>query len=198
MTLFLSYLINGISLGSVYAIIALGYTMVYGIAKMLNFAHGDVIMIGAYVSFCAMQYLGLPALVSVVLAMVACTALGIIIEGFDTRLAEGLMMLTPFAADAQDEKTVSFVTKYQEQFGGVPNQFAADAYDGIYALAAACEKAGVTADTSVEDACDMVIAAMQEIQVEGLTGTMTWDATGSVTKTPTAVVIKDGAYVSAE
>ncbi len=65
MTLFLSYLINGISLGSVYAIIALGYTMVYGIAKMLNFAHGDVIMIGAYVSFCAMQYLGLPALVSV-------------------------------------------------------------------------------------------------------------------------------------
>ena len=58
MTLFLSYLINGISLGSVYAIIALGYTMVYGIAKMLNFAHGDVIMIGAYVSFCAMQYLG--------------------------------------------------------------------------------------------------------------------------------------------
>ena len=120
------------------------------------------------------------------------------IEGFDTSLAEGLMMLTPFAADAQDEKTVSFVTKYQEQFGGVPNQFAADAYDGIYALAAACEKAGVTADTSVEDACDMVIAAMQEIQVEGLTGTMTWDATGSVTKTPTAVVIKDGAYVSAE
>ena len=65
-------------------------------------------------------------------------------------------------------------------------------------VAAACEKAGVTADTSVEDACDMVIAAMQEIQVEGLTGTMTWDATGSVTKTPTAVVIKDGAYVSAE
>ncbi len=70
MTLFLSYLINGISLGSVYAIIALGYTMVYGIAKMLNFAHGDVIMVGAYVSFCAMQYLGLPTLVSVVLAMV--------------------------------------------------------------------------------------------------------------------------------
>ena len=119
-------------------------------------------------------------------------------EGFDTSLAEGLMMLTPFAADAKDEKTVSFVTKYQEKFGGVPNQFAADAYDGIYALAAACEKAGVTADTSVEDACDMIIAAMQEIQVEGLTGTMTWDAAGTVTKTPTAVVIKDGAYVSAE
>ena len=72
--------------------------------------------------------------------------------------------------------------------------------DGIKAadVRAACEKAGVTADTSVEDACDMIIAAMQEIQVEGLTGTMTWDAAGTVTKTPTAVVIKDGAYVSAE
>ena len=80
MTLFLSYLVNGISLGSVYAIIALGYTMVYGIAKMLNFAHGDVIMVGAYISFCATQYMGLPALVSVVAAMAVCTLLGIVIE----------------------------------------------------------------------------------------------------------------------
>ena len=80
MTLFLSYLINGISLGSVYAIIALGYTMVYGIAKMLNFAHGDVIMIGAYISFCATQYMGMPAIVSVVMAMAVCTVLGIVIE----------------------------------------------------------------------------------------------------------------------
>ncbi len=85
MTLFLSYLINGISLGSVYAIIALGYTMVYGIAKMLNFAHGDVIMIGAYISFCATQYLGLPAIVSVVMAMAVCTVLGIVIEGLAYR-----------------------------------------------------------------------------------------------------------------
>ena len=77
---FLSYLINGISLGSVYAIIALGYTMVYGIAKMLNFAHGDVIMVGAYVAFCAMQYLGLPPIVAVLAAMVVCTILGISIE----------------------------------------------------------------------------------------------------------------------
>ena len=73
-------LINGISLGSVYAIIALGYTMVYGIAKMLNFAHGDVIMVGAYICFCAMSYLNLPPLVGVVLAMIVCTALGMIIE----------------------------------------------------------------------------------------------------------------------
>jgi branched-chain amino acid transport system permease protein len=78
---FLSYLISGISLGSVYAIIALGYTMVYGIAKMLNFAHGDVIMVGGYISFCAMSYLGLPTVVAVLLAMVVCTVLGILIEG---------------------------------------------------------------------------------------------------------------------
>ena len=77
---FLSYLISGISLGSIYAIIALGYTMVYGIAKMLNVAHGDLIMVGGYVSFCAMSYLGLPALPSALLAMLACTVLGIIIE----------------------------------------------------------------------------------------------------------------------
>ena len=81
MTLFLSYLINGISLGSVYAIIALGYTMVYGIAKMLNFAHGDVIMIGAYIAFCATQYWGFPPVLSVVAAMLVCTALGVVIEG---------------------------------------------------------------------------------------------------------------------
>ena len=85
MTTFLRFLINGISLGSVYAIIALGYTMVYGIAKMLNFAHGDVIMIGAYISFCAMQYLKLPPLVSVLAAMVVCTALGVVIEGLAYR-----------------------------------------------------------------------------------------------------------------
>ena len=78
---FISNLINGISLGSVYAIIALGYTMVYGIAKMLNFAHGDVIMVGAYISFCTTAYLKLPPIVSVIFAMIVCTLLGIIIEG---------------------------------------------------------------------------------------------------------------------
>ena len=77
----LQYLINGISIGSVYAIIALGYTMVYGIAKMLNFAHGDIIMVGAYISFCVTNYLGLPAIVSVLAAMVVCTILGMLIEG---------------------------------------------------------------------------------------------------------------------
>ena len=81
MLVLLQYLINGISIGAVYAIIALGYTMVYGIAKMLNFAHGDVIMVGAYISFCVTNYLGLPVWVSILVAMAACTLLGIIIEG---------------------------------------------------------------------------------------------------------------------
>lgn len=76
----ISNLINGISLGSVYALIALGYTMVYGIAKMLNFAHGDVIMVGAYVAFCTMVYLNLPPVVAIVFAVIVCTLLGIIIE----------------------------------------------------------------------------------------------------------------------
>ena len=82
---FLSYLISGISLGSVYAIIALGYTMVYGIAKMLNFAHGDVIMVGGYISFCGFAYLGLNGWVSLLLAMAVCTALGVVIEGLAYR-----------------------------------------------------------------------------------------------------------------
>ena len=77
---FLSYLISGISLGSVYALIALGYTMVYGIAKMLNFAHGDVILVGGYISFCAVSYLGLPGWIGVVLAVLVCTVLGVVIE----------------------------------------------------------------------------------------------------------------------
>ena len=82
---FLAYLISGISLGSIYAIIALGYTMVYGIAKMLNFAHGDIIMVGGYISFCAMQNLGLPAIPAVLLSMAVCTVLGILIEALAYR-----------------------------------------------------------------------------------------------------------------
>jgi len=117
------------------------------------------------------------------------------IEGFDTSLAEGVMLLTPFSADAEDELTKNFVTKYQELYGEVPNQFAADAYDGIYALVAAAEKAGVEEGATAEDICDAMIAAMQEIEVTGVTGTMTWSASGEVSKTPTAVVIENGAYV---
>lgn len=77
---FISYLINGTSLGSVYAIIALGYTMVYGIAKMLNFAHGDIIMVGSYVVYIAVSSLGLNPILSVVISAIACLVLGVVIE----------------------------------------------------------------------------------------------------------------------
>ena len=90
---FLQYFINGISIGSVYAIIALGYTMVYGIAKMLNFAHGDVIMVGAYISFCVTNYMGLPAWVSIIAAMAVCVLLGILIEGLAYKPLRGASSL---------------------------------------------------------------------------------------------------------
>ena len=90
---FLQYFINGISIGSVYAIIALGYTMVYGIAKMLNFAHGDVIMVGAYISFCVTTYMGLPAWVSIIAAMAVCVLLGILIEGLAYKPLRGASSL---------------------------------------------------------------------------------------------------------
>ena len=120
------------------------------------------------------------------------------LEGFDPALAEGVMLLTPFSADAEDELTKNFVAAYQAKHGEIPNQFAADAYDGMYALKAAVELAGITSETAPEDACELMIPAMQEIEVVGLTGTMRWDATGEVDKTPTAVVIKDGVYVGAK
>ena len=117
------------------------------------------------------------------------------IEGFDTALAEGVMLLTPFSADAQDEKTQKFVATYQELYNEVPNQFAADSYDGVYALVAAAEKADVQEGEAAEDICDRIIAAIQEIEIAGVTGTMTWSANGEVSKTPTAVIIENGAYV---
>jgi branched-chain amino acid transport system substrate-binding protein len=117
------------------------------------------------------------------------------VEGFDTSLAEGVMLLTPFVATAQDEKTVNFVTKYQAAYNEIPIQFAADAYDGIYILVEAAEKAGITAEMEPEEVCDLMIAAIQEITVDGLTGSMTWDESGAVTKTPMAATIVNGEYV---
>ena len=319
---FLNHLISGISLGSIYAIIALGYTMVYGIAKMLNFAHGDVIMVGGYMCFCATTYLGWPAWMGVVLAVIVCTALGVVIERLaykPLRMAPSLavlitaigvsyflqnaalliwssnpktftsvvtgealslfggqmqiskvtlvaiaacvvimvalmlftgkskvgtamravsedkgaaqlmginvnttisitfaigsglaaiagvllcsayptlMLLTPFNADATDEKTASFVKKYKEQFGETPNQFAADAYDCVYAYKQALENAGATPDMSAEDLCDKMIEQFTSMTFDGLTGEgMTWDETGAVSKSPKGMVIKNGAYV---
>ena len=119
------------------------------------------------------------------------------VENFDTSLAEGVMLLTPFAADAQDEATQAFVTKYQEAYGEIPNQFAADAYDAIYIIKAAIEEAGATPDMSVSDLGTALSEAMTKITVDGLTGEgMTWEATGEASKAPKAVVIKDGAYTA--
>lgn len=119
------------------------------------------------------------------------------VENFNTELAEGVMLLTPFAADADDEKTKAFVAKYQEAYGDVPNQFAADAYDAIYIIKAAIEQAGVTPDMSAADLGAALSGAMTSISVDGLTGEgMTWQATGEVSKAPKAVVIKDGVYAA--
>lgn len=119
------------------------------------------------------------------------------IEGADTSLFEGVMLLTPFAADAQDEKTQNFVTKYQEKYGETPNQFAADAYDGVYTILAACEQSGVTADMDASTICDKLKEAMTQITVDGLTGEgMKWAATGEVNKAPRAVKIQNGAYTA--
>ncbi len=115
--------------------------------------------------------------------------------GDNAELAEGVMLLTPFAADAEDEKTQTFTAAYQEAYdGATPNQFAADAYDAIYIIKAAIEQAEATPDMSVSDLCEALKVAMTEITVEGVTGTMTWDASGEPTKEPKAMVIKDGAY----
>ena len=119
------------------------------------------------------------------------------VENFDTSLAENVMLLTPFAADATDDLTVNFVKNYKDKFNGeTPNQFAADTYDAIYAIKAAAEKAGITADMSASDICDAMKSAMTEITVNGLTGNITWSADGEPTKEPKAVKIVNGAYTA--
>ena len=118
---YLQYLINGVSIGSVYAIIALGYTMVYGIAKMLNFAHGDVIMVGAYVSFCVTNYLGLPSWVSIIAAVIVCTMLGILVEGLAYKPLRG----TPSLAVLITAIGVSYLLQNSAQliWGSAPKNF---------------------------------------------------------------------------
>lgn len=117
------------------------------------------------------------------------------LEGFDASLAEGLMFLTPFTADAQDAETQEFVAKYEELCGDTPNQFAADAYDCVYVIKAAAEKAGLTPDMRLSDMCDELKTAMTEISVDGLTGKqITWSEEGEPTKQSTVVVIENGKY----
>jgi len=119
------------------------------------------------------------------------------VENFDTSLAEGVMLLTPFAADEDKEATQNFVAKYEEKYGEIPNQFAADAYDAVYAIKAAGEKAEITPDMSVSDICEALKVTMTEISIDGLTGEdMTWNAAGEPNKAPKAVKIENGAYTA--
>ena len=123
------------------------------------------------------------------------------IPGFDTKLAEGVMLLTPFAADAEDAATQAFVSAYQAAYNEVPNQFAADAYDGVNIIAKLIEENNITADMSASEICDILKAAIcaDGFEFVGLTGAgsaLTWDASGAVSKDPAAVIIENGAYVS--
>lgn len=123
------------------------------------------------------------------------------IEGFDTSLAEGVMVLTPFAGDSANEQAKTFIANYEAAYGSTPDQFAADAYDAIYTLYAATKAAGVTADTSTEDACEMLVAAMKDLKINGvtgMTGEMTWNENGEVNKAPIVVEIVNGAYVTVD
>lgn len=126
------------------------------------------------------------------------------LEGFDTSLAEGVILLTPFSADATDDMTVSFVKKYEEQYKETPSQFAADGYDCVYAMYAALnyyaeKNGGLNVDgMSAEELCEILISVFSDsnFSVDGITGDgMTWTANGEVNKAPKAVVIKDGVYV---
>lgn len=121
------------------------------------------------------------------------------VQNFDVKLAEGLMLLTPFAADATDDLTVKFVKSFEDAYGETPIQFAADAYDAMYILKAAMEEANVTPDMAVGDICDAMEGAMTKIKVDGLTGTnMTWTEDGEPEKDPKAVQVVDGAYKAME
>ena len=119
------------------------------------------------------------------------------VENFDTALAEDVMLLTPFAADAQDDLTMKFVATYKEKYNETPNQFAADAYDAVYIIKAAAEKAGLKAGMTPSEVCDALKPVMTQITVDGLTGEgMTWSADGEPSKAPKAVKIKNGAYTA--
>ena len=116
------------------------------------------------------------------------------VENFDTKLAEGVMLLTPFAADAKDKAVQNFVKTYKEKYKDTPNQFAADSYDAVYALKAAIEESKATPDMSASDMCDALKGAMTKIKMQGLTGGkdgLTWNESGEVTKSPKAVIIKN-------
>ncbi|MBO4377143.1 MAG: ABC transporter substrate-binding protein [Lachnospiraceae bacterium] len=117
------------------------------------------------------------------------------VKNFDTSLAEDVMLLTPFAADSTDEATAHFVKAYQDKYNEVPMQFAADGYDAVYAVKEALEKSGCDATMSASDICDKLVKAITEIKIQGVTGELSWDASGESNRDPKAVIIKNGAYV---
>ena len=121
------------------------------------------------------------------------------LEGFDASLAEGLMLMTPFNAWGEDERTVKFVSEYQALAGGIPNQFAADGYDCIYAIYQACQQAGVTADMGPQEVCEKLTKVFTDgsFAVDGLTGSgMHWQTNGEVSKDPVVVKVESGKYVT--
>ena len=121
------------------------------------------------------------------------------VENWDTTLAEGVMLLTPFAADAKDDLTQNFVRKYVDAYKETPNQFAADAYDAVYAIKEAAEAANLKPDMSISDMCEAMKTSMTTISIDGLTGEgMTWTADGEPNKGPKAVEIVNGSYVLKE
>ena len=119
------------------------------------------------------------------------------LEGFDTSLAEGVMLLTPFIATAEDEATQKFVAAYKDAYGEEPNQFAADAYDCVYAVYNAIGQSGLDASASHEDLCEALIKVFTgDFTFSGVTGAeMKWNEAGEVNKTPNAMVIENGVYV---
>lgn len=123
------------------------------------------------------------------------------VENFDTSLAEGVYLLTPFSATAQDELTVNFVKKFKEMTGHIPNQFGADAYDAVYAVKAVCEAQNVAPSQSVSDICEAMKKGMTEIELGNVLTSptsITWTAEGEPNKDPRAVIIKNSEYVLAE
>jgi branched-chain amino acid transport system substrate-binding protein len=121
------------------------------------------------------------------------------LEGFDTNLAEGVLLLTPFTPYSEDAKVQEFVKAYEDAYGETPIQFAADAYDCVFAIAQALKNGNATPDMSTDELTDILVKQFTSMTYDGITGeSMTWSETGEVTKAPQAVIIKDGVYVGAE
>lgn len=121
------------------------------------------------------------------------------VEGFDANLANNLMFLSPFTPTSTDEAIQKFVTAFKDKYGDTPNQFAADAYDGIYAMKAAMEKADVKPGMASSDVCDGLKSAMVEIEIDGVTAKgLTWEASGEPSKEPMVVKIENGDYAVVE